>query len=413
MKPYFSILFTLFFSQLFSQSTIEKKPPNNIKTVILQEIDSEIQIPIIQLGKSLLLKFDDINGDEADYYYKINRYEFNWTTTSLRKQEYLNGMDDIHLQNIDNSYNTLQTFSHYQLTIPNENISITKSGNYTIEIYNDDGEFVFSKKFILYKKEANVAVNIKRAQEIIDIDHKQVVQFSITPNIDFFNNPKQTVKTLIFKNNNIDNAITNLKPQYTIGKKLIYKYDKEASFPGGNEFFYFDNKDIRGGNISIAHYELKELYHNHLYTNISRRHDYYTYNPDINGGFVTKNIAAENDDIEADYAQIHFSLENYENLGDRKIYVIGNFNNYILDEKSELTYNEKTSRYHNTSLIKQGFVNYKFITFTDNQVDHSLIDGDFYQTENTYTVLVYYRDIGRRYDQIIGIGSANSTNISN
>lgn len=413
MKLYLSIIFTLIFSQIFSQSTIEKIPPSNIKTVTIQEVDSELQIPIIQFGKPLLLKFDDINGDEADYYYKISRFEFNWTPTALRKQEYLYGMDDQHLQNIDNSYNTLQTFSHYQLTIPNENVRITKSGNYLIEIYNDDEELVFSKKFILYKNEANVSVNIKRAREIKDIDHKQIVQFNIAPNYDFFNNPKQTIKTLVFKNNDIDNSIINLKPQYTIGEKLIYKYDKEASFPGGNEFFYFDNKDIRGGNISIAGYELRDLYHNHLYTNTSRRNDYYTYNPDINGGFITKNISGENDDIEADYAQVHFSLENYENLGDRKIYVIGNFNNYILDESSELTYNEKTTHYHNTTLIKQGFVNYKFITFTDNQVDHSLIDGDFYQTENTYTVIVYYRDIGERYDKVIGIGSANSTDISN
>lgn len=413
MKLYVTIIYILFFSLAFSQSSAEKTPPSNIKTVTIQEVNSEIQIPIIRFGNPLLLKFDDINGDEADYYYKIKRFEFNWTPTSLRKQEYLYGMDDQHLQNIDNSYNTLQTFSHYQLTIPNENVNITKSGNYMIEIYNEDEELVFSKKFILYKNEANVSVKIKRAQEIKDIDHKQVVQFNITPNVAFFNNPKETIKTLVFKNNNLNNAITNLKPQYTIGNKLIYKYDKKASFPGGNEFFYFDNKDIRGGNISIAYYELHDLYHNYLYTNTSRRNDYYTYNPDINGGFITRNISAENNDTEADYTNVHFSLENYENLGDRKIYVIGNFNNYILDKNSELTYNEKTARYHNTSLIKQGFVNYKFITFTDNQVDHSLIDGDFYQTENTYTVLVYYRDIGQRFDKVIGIGSANATNISN
>ena len=413
MKLILPFILFLFSVTTIAQVISETPPPKHIKTVILQELGSQKQTPIIEFGKSLYLKFDDLNGDEADYYYKINRYNFDWTLTTLRKQEYLYGMDDIHLQNTDNSYNTLQTFSHYKLVIPNENVRITKSGNYMLEIYNDDDEIVFSKKFIIYKNQANVRVQIKRSRNLKYIDTKQIVQFTVNPRNDFFNNPKSTIKTLIFKNNNINNCISTLKPQYTIGNKLIYKYDQEASFWAGNEYFYFDNKDIRGANISIYKYTLDSIYHNYLYTNTSRRNDSYTYNPDINGGYVVRNIGAENNDTEADYASIHFSLENYENLGNQKIYVIGNFNNYTLNATSQLQYNERRGLYENTSLIKQGFVNYKFVTFTNNEVNHSLIDGNFYQTENQYTVLVYYKNIGERYEQIIGIGSANSTNISN
>jgi hypothetical protein len=41
------------------------------------------------------------------------------------------------------------------------------------------------------------------------------------------------------------------------------------------------------------------------------------------------------------------------------------------------------------------------------------IDGNFYQTENEYTVLVYYRENNDRYERIIGKGVANSTNLIN
>lgn len=396
-----------------AQITKEIAAPENIKTIILQELTSERQIPLIELGKTLMLRFDDINGDEADYYYRINQYNFDWTPSSLMKQEYLKGMDEQHIQNYENSFNTLQIYSHFRLNIPNENCRITKTGNYMIEIYNDDDEIIFSKKFIVYQDNANVGVEIKRTRDLNFIDSKQVVQFYISPRNNFFNNPKQNIKTLVFKNNNINNNITNLKPQYTIGNKLMYRYDQEASFWAGNEYFYFDNKDIRGGNISLQKTVLKDLYHNYLHTNRSRRNDTYTYNPDINGGFVVRNLNANDSNIEADYSQIHFSLENFENLKDRKIYVIGNFNNYQLNKASELKYDKKTATYKNTSLIKQGFVNYKFITHTNNEIDHSFIDGNFYQTENEYTVIVYYRDIGARYDQIIGLGSASSINISN
>jgi hypothetical protein len=413
MKPLYIILYLL--SLQFSNSQIinETPPPEYIKTIQLQELGSERQIPLIELGKTLQFSFDDINGDEADYYYKIIHCDFDWTASQLMKSEYLRGIDDQHIQDYENSYNTLQNYSHYKLKIPNNDIRIIKTGNYFLEIYNDDDNLLFSKKFIVYKNRAAVKTQIKRSRDLNFINDKQVVQLTIKPRQDFFVNPKETIKTLIFKNNNINNCITNLKPQYILGNELIYRYDQEAAFWAGNEYFYFDNKNIRGGNVSTRGFELKDIYHNYLYTNRSRNYEPYTYNPDINGGYVVRNLNVDNSDTEADYVKMHFSLENYENIGNRKIYVVGNFNNYILNDSSEMVYNMDKGIYENTSLIKQGFVNYKFITHTNNLVDHSFIDGNFYQTENEYTVLVYYKNLGDRYDRVIGIGSASSINISN
>jgi len=416
-QTYFSMRLILTLLTLLSiytshaQASHEIAPPEYIKTIILQELTSERQIPLIQLGKTLNFSFDDINGDEADYYYKISHRDFDWSESSLAKNEYIKGMDDQHIQDYENSFNTLQIYSHYRLKIPNSDLRIIKTGNYFLEIYDDNEELLFSKKFIVYQNSTSVKVEIKRSRDLKFINQKQIIQFTIKPRTDFFINPKRSIKTLVFKNNNINNCITNLKPQYTIGNTLMYRYDQEASFWAGNEYFYYDNKNIRGGNISIRNFELHEIYHNRLYTNTSRRHQPYTYNPDINGGFVVRNLNSDNDNIEADYVNVHFSLENYENMGDRKIYIVGNFNNYKLDDFSEMKFNINKGLYENKSLIKQGFVNYKFITFTNNEIDHSLIDGNFYQTENEYTVLVYYKKQGDRYDKVIGIGSASSTNI--
>lgn len=413
MKIIIKFLLFIFLSNGFCQNHNEISPPENIKTIILQELGSEKQIPLIKFGKILDFSFDDINGDEADYYYKISHRNFDWSPSVLSKNEYINGMDDQHIQEYENSFNTLQLYSHFKLKIPNNDLSITKTGNYFLEIYDDNDEIVFSKKFIIYKNEAIISTEIKRSRNLNLINEQQIVQFSIKPKSNFFINPKNNVKTLIFKNNNIKNNITTLKPQYTIGNTLIYRYDQEASFWAGNEYLNFDNKNIRGGNISIQSFDLQDLYHNSIYTNRSRNNEPYTYNPDINGGFVVRNLNASNSNIEADYVNIHFSLENYENMSNQKIYVVGNFNNYILNEASELKYNSSKGIYENITLIKQGFVNYKFISFDGNKIDHSLIDGNFYQTENEYTILVYYKNQGDRYDKVIGIGSGSSINIRN
>ena len=66
-------------------------------------------------------------------------------------------------------------------------------------------------------------------------------------------------------------------------------------------------------------------------------------------------------------------------------------------------------------MLKQGFTNYQYTLVNNNgQIDEqNAIDGNFYQTENEYIVLVYYRGGAERYDRIIGIGRANSTEIKN
>ena len=90
-------------------------------------------------------------------------------------------MDNQHIQEYENSFNTLQLYSHFKLFIPNNDVTITKTGNYIIEIYNDYDELVFSKKFIIYKRNSNVAVEIKRTRDLNQINKKQVVQFTIEP----------------------------------------------------------------------------------------------------------------------------------------------------------------------------------------------------------------------------------------
>jgi len=406
-----------FFCSLFSAGAQiqEKIEPQNIKTIQFRGTTDQSQLPIIRLGDRLSLSFDDINGNEEDYYYKITHHDFDWTPSDLSKGEYLDGFDEVRIETYENSYNTLQIFSHYSLIIPNrETRSIKKSGNYQLSIYNDSNELVFSRKFMVIENNVNVSVDIKRSRDITYIHEKQVVQFSIDSPKLLLINPRQNVKTIVLQNSNLKTAITNLKPQYTIGTQLIYKYDKEAAFWGGNEFLAFDNKDVRSASNGIRRVEVTDIYENYLYSNISRKDRPYTYNPDINGNFVVRNIDVKNSDIEAEYVRMYFNLMYYEDIGDKELHIYGNFNNWTIDGSTYMQYDEKSDSYKNTRLFKQGFYNYKYVLVNrDGSIDSGAIDGNFWQTENDYTVLVYYRDLGARYDRIIGMGVANSTNINN
>jgi hypothetical protein len=329
--------------------------------------------------------------------------------------EYMKGFDDFRIVDYYNSYNAYQLYSHYKLQIPNaQTRALTKTGNYMISIFNDDRDIVFTRKFMIYEQQVGVGVDIKRSRDVRFIAGKQSVDIVINASSLTLNNPTQTINTLIIQNNNLRTAIKNVKPQYTLGKELVYRYTDETAFWAGNEYRFFENKDVRAANVGVQFIDLKDIYHNYLFVNSERGKRPYTYNPDINGNFLVTAVDVEDVSIEADYTMMHFALAYPEITDGSKIYVYGNFNNYALEEMNRMVFNSDENFYQAAFKLKQGFYNYKYVVVdADGNLDEGLISGNFWQTENNYKILVYYRDLGARYDKLIGFGEASSVNISN
>ena len=415
MKAFSIFLFFILTAYSGWAQVTETPPPSFIRTVIFEGDSRENPgNPVVRLGSRLNLSFDDIIGDEADYYYTIEHFNFNWEPSQLSKNEYMAGFDNVRIAQYTNAYNTLQPYTHYELSIPNNDVRALKvSGNYLISVYNSNRELVFSRKFMVYEPITQISAEIKRSRNLEFIDEKQLVNFSINSPDLLLKNPEQNVKVSLIQNYNLKLAIHDLKPQYTIANELIYRYDTESSFWGGNEFLQFDNKDLRATTADIAAVEMEELYHHFLYTDFTRRGEPYTYNPDINGGFVIRNLQAQNSDTEAEYVWVHFRLKNYDPI-DGQIHLYGGFNNFELNSSTRLKYNEETGYYETARLFKQGFYNYKYVLLNpDGSLDDGFISGNYDETENVYSILAYYRNPGARYDRLIGVGYANSRNIRN
>lgn len=416
LKALFQKIVLLFIiTSATAQVEKEIAPPYNIKTISFVQSDQNI-IPIFKLGEGFQLQFDDLFGNEADYYYEITHCDYNWNPTEIPKSEYLKGFDNQRISDYTNSFNTLQLYSHYRLAIPNQFTQLLISGNYMLKILNDNKEVVFSRKFILYEDVVTVPSQVKRARTISNLESKHNLEFTIKSSTITFQNPLKNVKVVLLQNGQFNDAITNIVPQYTIGNDLIYKYDTQTQFWAGNEFLYFENKDIRAANNNVARVDSNnEIYSSHLYTNNARTNYPYSVTQDVNGNFVVKNINATDSEIEADYAWAYFSLSAPTFRINRDIYITGMFNNYNLTPEYKLDYNEKKGIYEKAVLIKQGFTNFQY-TAADSKgiIDHeNAIDGNFYQTENDYFIIVYYRENTDRHDRAVGKGTANSLNIIN
>lgn len=410
------LLVFIFTSATAQEVQTEVTPPYNIKTVSFVQGGSNV-VPIFELGATFELQFDDLFGNEANYYFEITHCDYNWKPTGIPKTDYILGFDNQRITDYSNSFNTLQLYSHYRLPFPNQfTTQLRISGNYMLKILNEDREVVFSRKFILYEERCTVAAQVKRSRNLSNIDYKQNLDFSITSNDIVFQNPLQNVKTLLIQNGNFNTTIKNVPPQYTLANELVYKYDSETQFWAGNEFLYFENKDIRVASNNVAKIGANsDIYNSYLYTSPARANHIYTVNQDVNGNFVVKNINASNNAVEADYAWVYFSLSAPTFRLDKDIYITGMFNNYSLSPEYKMDYNAEKGIYEKAVMIKQGFTNFQY-TIADKKgtIDYeNAIDGNFYQTENEYTILVYYRESTDRYQKVIGKGNANSLNIIN
>ncbi|MDO9261521.1 MAG: DUF5103 domain-containing protein [Flavobacteriaceae bacterium] len=400
------------FQQVYAQNN-NLTDAEYIKTVVLKSENANSFAPIFRLGEPFSLSFDDVEADEKDYYYLIEHFDYHWNKSKIAENEYVIGFHKNRIRNYENSFNTLQYYTHYIVNFPNEKTQITQSGNYLLSVLDENDQIVFSRKLVVVNPKTEVGVTIHRTRAIETIAEQQTVQFSINHSNLSINNPSEEIKVVVIQNNNWNTAVKNLKPQYFRMNQLIYKYDLETSFWGGNEYLNFDNKIIRNTSLNISKVYLgDDIFYTYLFTDEERHKKPYTYFPDINGNFLVRNLEGENAALDADYSWIHFSLKTDKQYANKDIYVYGNFNNWQFSSINKMKYNAITGLYELPILLKQGFYNYRYATIDHlnhkEKLNDSEIDGSFFQTENEYTVLVYYRKTGARFDEVIGVGNAHS-----
>lgn len=413
MKKNFLCLLVFFLSFIgFSQKAEEIIPPNYIKTIFFSK-DKISEIPIFKLGESFYFSFDDLLANQSDYYYQITHHNQNWEPSKLSKSQFIKGLDDIRIPLYGNSINTLQSFSHYRISFPNHQTSFLVSGNYMLTVLNADKEIVFSRKFILYQPIISMQMQLRKARDL----SKAPFVHNINLEFDFgkgsYVNPRENFNISLLQNGRWDNRIEGVKPEFISGNVFTYQQEKLLQFYAGNEYQFLDNSDILRTTNTIAKVTSGNgIYNTYLYSFVPND-SFYDYFQDVDGRFQPRNKHREDDNLESDYCWVYFSLD-IENPKSKKVYVVGQFNNYTLTEENQLHYNSNTKKLEVALLLKQGFINYRFVYENSGKIDQvNALEGNFYQTQNKYQVLLYYRSITDRYDRVIGYGESESINITN
>ena len=358
--------------------------------------DDPLLPPIMNLGggNHLEIGFDEFSHEYHRYIYKVEHCNADWSpSTEIFESDYMNGFNGEPIEDYEKSFNTTVLYTHYSLRIPNENISLKLSGNYKLTVYNDEGDEpvpVLTACFSLVEP----GVDFNKSHQQVDFS----VNYGLVKVID----PHRELKTVVMQNRRWDNCVVNPKPNIQAANKIEFTHNRQLIFPAGNEYHKFEILDVHIPTLNVDRMEwFDPYYHATLYHNQTARN--YLYDEDQNGAFIIRNSDDEDVATTCDYVFTHFTLKSPQ-LPGGEVYLNGEwtYNRFIPEYR--MTYNRETQAYEATALLKQGYYNYNYLFVPDGETqgNSGRTDGNFYETENEYIILVYHRPNGGRYDKLVG-----------
>lgn len=369
-----------------------------------------LSLPIIKLGshgpnERINISFDDLTHTYHRYVYRIEHCEADWTVSDqLFSSDYIEGFQDGNtIDDIVESINTNTLYTHYSLQIPNEQCSLKMSGNYKLTVYdeNDGDRPMFTACFMVIEPAMGVALDVTTNTDIdINKAHQQV---SMHVNYGGINvtDPMSQIKTVIMQNRRWDNAKVNPRPQYIMPDGLKWEHNRDLIFQAGNEYHKYEILDVDHPSMGIDRI-VWDGNDYQVYPYVCTPRPNYLYDEDANGAFYIRNSDNIENDISSEYVYVHYTLKTPQRFaGD--IYVNGAWTNDQFTPEYLMTYDEINKCYTATIRQKQGYYSYQYVMVDDNGVSQAVpSEGSFYQTENKYQALVYYRGRGERTDRLVG-----------
>jgi hypothetical protein len=385
------------------------------RTLTVQLEGNRLAPPILTLdGEDILnIGFDGL-GDERQYLrYSIQYCDADWTPSQLVDSEVFDGFNYADIEDYAFSRATITHYVHYSISLPNDDFRFNLSGNYLLKVYpeNDPDDILLQARFMVQESAINISGTVSSRT---DIDYNAANQ-QLSLDINTLNTRIRDVNTdlrvVISQNSRLDNEVTLIHPNRTMGSHAIYEHIQPLIFPAGNEYRRMETINNLYPGMGTDHIEYHPPFYHHI-LNLAhpRAHREYLYDSTQHGRYFVREYNADNSDTEADYVFVFFSLDLLQ-IPDADVYLDGDFMLRKFNANSRMDYNPSTGRYEKLLLLKQGAYNYQFLVLPSNLDDaqgrivaSNEIEGDHYQTVNEYLIRVYYRAPGDRYDRLLGVG---------
>lgn len=362
-------------------------------------------MPVIELGQPtpITISFDVLTHNYHRYIYKVEHCDADWSTSSgIFESDYCEGFAQGNvIENLRQSQGTNQLYTHYTLRIPNEKCILKLSGNYKVSIYDEQNEdsTVLTACFMVVEPMMKLSMEVSANTDAGINDKYQQVSMKLDFGNTKVTDPSTQIKTVVLQNGLWHTAARNAKPQYVTPNGMAWSHNKDLIFDGGNEFRKFEMLDMNHATMGLESVSWDgHTYHATVWKDTPRPN--YIYNRDADGAFYPRTSDNYDNDVTSEYAVTHFRLVSPRLQGE--VYLNGAWTNDYLSPKYKMTWNDTDKLYQANVLLKQGYYNYQYVLRQPNgKIVLVPSEGNFFQTQNTYQALVYYRGVGDRTDRLV------------
>ena len=376
---------------------------------------------------TLHISFDEMSHDVHFYTYTVQMMNGGMSATAslnggMLSSEYLRGFTTRDITDYEHSINTSREYTHYWFDFPNEEMALTKSGNYRLTIYEDGNpdNRVAEVDFCVVEPLVKIETKVRANTDIEFNGRYQQVDVDVSlQNLANSYQPSE-FRVVVTQNNRLDNAVTMTQPTFVEPNRLRYINNKALIFEAGNEYHHFDAFSCfyAGYGIDRVYHEMGD-YHALLFPNEITKGQY-IHEFDTDGRFVVNAERTNDSDTEAEYMWVYWTVPAEQPWFDGALYVGGEIFGNELSLRNRMQYDAEAKVYWLTALVKQGGYDFQYWFVPKSQESRvksqefqqktttQRVDGSYWQTENEYAVYVYWRPFGARYDRLIGVSSVKS-----
>ena len=389
---------------------------NNIKTVRFHNSGNQLSPAILNLnsGDQVELHFDDLDGNVKYYYYTYQLCDREWNPVNLSQFDYLKGFTQVRINNYRFSSIAFTKYTHYQAIIPDKNSYPTRSGNYLLKVFldGDTSKVAFTRRLLVVDNKSTIAARITQPFSPQYFRTHQRVEFTVDViGLNAFSAAQQ-IKVVVMQNYRWDKAVTNLAPTFIRNTTLQYNTEDNLIFPAGKEWRWLDLRDfhLQTDRVRTADYK-KNSTDVFVRTDRERANERYIYYRDINGMYTVETTQSINPFWQSDYATVHFSFLPPDSIPyhDKDVYLFGQLTDYAFTDSTKMKFNPEKGIYETDLFLKQGYYSYTYVLADKNHLaNRQEIDGNYFEAENAYTILVYYKSFNNRTDELIGATTIGS-----
>lgn len=380
----------------------QKAPPNDIQSIQLHPKDQPGQAPIIKLNSSqkLLLSFDYLGTQNRQFRVTVDHYDKNWNRSGIGPNTFLDSFSETTIQSSKISFGQRPSYHHVEFSFPDNELQPAVSGNYLISVYStDENDLLFSMPFFVTENKGEIETVVERlfAQRN---DGRPLDQLFSTYNYPDFVEYPQFDLSMSFVQNQFWGRTKQVEFLDTITPGKLRGYiERDNAFVGNYEF-----KHLNLQYFDVDERQILEYQPGVTPPKIILRRDIQNLDTNPTWSEAAFNIGVPDDDRNSSYAEVEFRLQTDDSIPSTSdIYVVGHFNNWMINDLNQMSFDSDKQMWTGRALIKQGLYAYKYVIVEDKQVDDLALDQGFLSAQQEYLTFIYFKDPDKNFYRLLKV----------